>query len=289
MFQESNIEIVPLTPELARHFAEMEKVTTERPLSSTRLKFLESKIRDGVFHGPEWATATVRSLSGKCVRVNGQHSSTALANANGSFPQGLSAIIRRFECDTVDDLPELFAQIDSPKSGRSRLDLHNAHLRMHPELSDVSVSAASVCTAGISLSLRNFKAGRISDEASARLIHMYRDFILWASSFMGRSHIKRPGIVAAMFAMHLRDEDAASAFWRQVDKEDHPMPNHGTRKLAIALRASTIKSADSYRSKVPVNSLTFYAACIDAWNAVRENRTVTHLKFRKVRYVPEAV
>lgn len=79
-----------LTPELATEFATMKGTIGERPIRQARIDMLKNKLADGLFFSPRWAVARIGN---ETVRVNGQHSSTMLAEANGSFPHGMSVII----------------------------------------------------------------------------------------------------------------------------------------------------------------------------------------------------
>lgn len=121
----------PLTEVIAAEFATMPSHRGERPLRRSHVAWLEQKIKSGLFHAPRWAKAT---LGDKTYRVNGQHSSTALAQANGKFPSGLMVVIDQFACDTDSDIADLFAQFDPKQGARTEQEIIMATARQHDDL-----------------------------------------------------------------------------------------------------------------------------------------------------------
>jgi len=75
MFHLSKSEVLPLTPELARQFKEMEPSPTERDLNPARLKMLRDKADKGLLIPFNWSTAV---LGERRLRINGQHSSNVM-------------------------------------------------------------------------------------------------------------------------------------------------------------------------------------------------------------------
>ena len=69
MFHLSKSEVLPLTPELARQFKEMEPSPTERDLNPARLKMLRDKADKGLLIPFNWSTAV---LGERRLRINGQ-------------------------------------------------------------------------------------------------------------------------------------------------------------------------------------------------------------------------
>ena len=59
MFHLSKSEVLPLTPELARQFKEMEPSPTERDLNPARLKMLRDKADKGLLIPFNWSTAVL--------------------------------------------------------------------------------------------------------------------------------------------------------------------------------------------------------------------------------------
>ena len=86
MFTLAKSEVLPLTPDLARQFKDMDPSPTERDLNPARLKMLRDKADKGLLITFNWSTAL---LGDRRLRVNGQHSSNMLCELNGAFPSGL--------------------------------------------------------------------------------------------------------------------------------------------------------------------------------------------------------
>lgn len=282
MFKEVSSKKVPLTPELAREFAEMTPSRGERRLRPGRVAELKTKLDAGLFHSCDWSFA--RTPDGR-VRVNGAHSSTMLASLLAEeFPTGLTATVTEFRCDTQHDIASLFGQFDAPGSVRSSADLHGAHASLHPDLDGMRRAGLSLCTNGITVHWGRGYARRSSQENRARLIHNHVDFIAWACPLTKRKHIQRPGIVAAMFATWNVSPEAANQFWRGVSNEDQK-PGTSTRILADFLKSSIRDRADPETGRA-WSSHAYYAKCIHAWNAWRSNKP-TSLKYYRGRKAPE--
>jgi hypothetical protein len=88
--------------------------------------------------------------------------------------------------------------------------------------------------------------------------------------------LKRLNIVAAMFGTFLKNESDARKFWTEVARggveyED----SHPTTVLDAWLKAA-IESKSQKRELKPAH---FYQGCVFAWNAYREGKTITSIKF----------
>lgn len=268
---------VPLTVALAEEFATMPAFQGERRLKTKRIDYLAAKLENGLFHSPKWAIAW---LNGKKLRVNGQHSSFMLSQANGSFPAGLSAVIDEFVCDTEQDLAELFGQFDAQESIRSTRDICGAHARTIPALAGIADSFINLAVSGIASALR-YKGDleNPTTEERARLAYDYPDFILWAmgDGLMRPRHLSRHPIVGAAFSTYCVNREVATDFWKMVRDETNTDHNHPTRVLARFLRDVSSRGTRPTGHKWEGRSV--YSKCIHAWNAFRRGETITHVKY----------
>jgi hypothetical protein len=107
-----------LTRELAQKYHDMEASPTERELNPGRVKHLTTKIEKGLAVSFCWASATVEQV-GKQLRMNGNHSSSALVGLNGGFPDNLFVHLDEYEVEDIQGLALLFRQFDDRKSSRS--------------------------------------------------------------------------------------------------------------------------------------------------------------------------
>lgn len=275
MHKQLSVKAIPLTPELATEFATMNRSPGERPLKKERVAFLAKKIEDGEFHSPTWAFAWLRGVK---YRVNGQHSSHMLSGANGHFPQGLSAVVYEFSCETDFDLAELFRQFDNPESIRSVGDAVNAHAKIEPELEGISKTAISRAVDGIGQYEKLNHGVRLSHIDRARLTHSHKSFIKWYSKYYCDRAFSPAPVCAAMYATSLVDTEDAAAFWQLAKDESHPSTQHPTRLMAKwlrELRSTRMPNAGPQRKYVATE---IYERCIHAWNAYRAGRDLKQLK-----------
>src|ERR1019366_3574808 len=114
-FRLSHTDVKPLTADLALSFRDMQPSQTEREINPRRLKHLRQKADAGCLVAFHWAIA---EIGGQIVRVNGQHSSNMLCQMDGSFPDGLTAVIETYDVDDNYSLALLFKQFDDRKSSR---------------------------------------------------------------------------------------------------------------------------------------------------------------------------
>ena len=94
MFRLVNAEVKPLTRELAVAFRDMEPSPTERELSSSRVAHLIEKAVNNQLVTFHWSTAR---LGNRILRMNGQHSSSALCELNGEFPENSVVHLDEYE------------------------------------------------------------------------------------------------------------------------------------------------------------------------------------------------
>lgn len=273
---------VPLTREVAEDFATMPSWAGERDLEKWRCKWLEDKLNAGLFYSPSWCKAYYH---GRAVRVDGQHSSHMLADAD-PFPVGLHAIILVYEIDTETELADLFNQFNQRESVRTLGQTINAHAKTEPSIAHIAPTWITKAVAGISHSLNEGRAARMSDTDRARLIHHNTGFIRWAHPFVVCRFMSGGSVVAAMYDTYTKNEDDATEFWNFVRDESHPDRDHPTRTLARLLRELY---ADR-RAKRPAkwNARDVYIKCRHAWNAYRRG-TRTDLKVYRDAAIPAII
>lgn len=271
-----------LTPELAQWMSSLPSLPGDRnregPKGRHRIEYLFSQLRDGKFHGPNWATVLV---NGVLYRVNGGHSSLMLCECNGHFPKGLQVCIQEFACDTIIEAADLFNEFDTQVGARTKPEQTNANARIYAELDSISTKAVGDAVKGIGTALTLAHGVRVSHDDRLRLIHSNQDFIVWCNRFIVRRGMQRAGTVAAMYLMFKKNKDLAAQFWTMVVDESHPVNTHPTRKLAMFLRDC---AADGNK-KSKWSTKAFMVKAIHAWNAYRKN-TTTSLHFQADSGVP---
>jgi hypothetical protein len=270
-------ETKPLTPELAQTFKAMLPSPTERAFDPARAKMLREKAEAGQLITFLWAKA---KMGDKEYRVNGQHSSAVLTELNGQFPQGLKVHMDTYEVNSPDGLASLFRQFDSRKSGRTPTDVSGAYQGLYADLADVSRGAAKLAVEGVAWFDRHVeglpapKGDDIYTLFGKTALH---SFIKWIGEVFSikTPELRKQTIVAAMYGTFDKNEAEARKFWREVSRggvefED----NHPTTVLDTFL-----KSALEDKRKMDLKSPSFYQASIYAWNAYRENKVITSVKY----------
>ncbi len=282
-------ELVMLTPELAAKFAELGRGRGERPFSHERYSFLQNKLENGTFYPPRWRVAYIHSTK-QTVRVDGQHSSKLLANCNGLFPAAMLVIVDRFDCDTEDDLEDLFNEFDSRRSTRTPRDIVFSAASRYENLDDINTRTVVRIINGLAY-LRAIiendaepNARPFGVEQRAKLISHEQEFILFCAEFASSDMLKWDCVISAIYMTWMKGRDAARDFWREVRDESGDRGSQ-TRVLANFLR--DIQSVNNDR-KHPTNRRLVHSKCIHAWNARCENKP-TILRYYHDSPTPEPV
>jgi hypothetical protein len=277
-------KIIPLTPDIALEFATMPTFKGERALRPGLIKHLESRISEGLFHSPKWAFAWMRGVK---YRMNGQHSSNVLCNANGDFPKDLDVIVDEFVCDTEEDLAVLFEQFDNKRSSRTEADIFGAHGRV--ALGDLEIANSEIrdVVNGIAyhLHLRAIESAAQGfhervDVDRMSLIAKYREFFEWRKSIgttkARAKNMARKALGAAVFATWTHNKEAATDFWSQLMSESNPDVDHPTRVLGRFIRDEVIGhrrgGGGNKNSREVWDDRSVYCKCLNAYIAYREGR-----------------
>jgi hypothetical protein len=276
MFQLIKSEVKPLTPELAREFHELTPSPTEREINPARIKMLREKAALGHLVTFHWSAAT---LKGKRMRMNGQHSSTMLSELNGSFPEGLKVHLDDYSVEDEGDLAMLFRQFDERKSSRSAADVSGAYQGLITELHDVPRLSAKLAVDGLAWYQRT-----VSREPTPKGDDIYslfgqatlHPFIKWISEVFSikTPEMKSTPIVAAMYASFMANESEAKRFWHQVAMGGVEFEDNAPATVLDAWLKS-IKEGEIKKKLTPAE---IYQGCVYAWNAYRQERSITGIK-----------
>jgi hypothetical protein len=277
MFKLLSTETKTLTPELAQAFKAMPPSPTERQFDPVRAKLLREKVEAGQAITFNWAIAKVDE---KEYRVNGNHSSTMLSDLNGQFPEGLKVHIDTYKVDSTAGLALLFRQFDYRKGGRTPTDVSGAYQGLYTDLAGVLRGDAKLAVEGVAWFDRHIEglpAPKGDDIYTLFGKTDLHNFIKWIGEVFSikTPELRKQTIVAAMYGSFEKNEAEARKFWREVSRggvefED----NHPTTVLDTFL-----KSALEDKRKIDLKSPSFYQASIYAWNAFRENKTITSVKY----------
>lgn len=279
MFRLTKTESKPLTRDLVLQFKAMKPSPTERDLNPLRVKYLKEKIDAGLAIPFNWAMVT-HNGNGQPLRVNGQHSSTVLAEyEEAAFPSDLTVHLDHYEVDDDSELVWLFRQFDDRKSGRTPADVAGAYQGMHEALRNIPKASAKIAVEGVGYWHKNVECvgGKRGDD-----VYLYMNdesvhpFIIWIGELFDikTPELKRAPIVAAMYATFEANEEDAKKFWHDVARggreyeDSHPTTVLDTwlKKLKEDGREEKMKPAD------------YYQGCIYAYNAFFEGKTIRDIR-----------
>jgi hypothetical protein len=272
MFSKTNVTLETCTSELAREFAAMPGLMGERPLTPSRLAFLNNLRRTGRFASPTWAVVVDQATQTR-YRANGQHSSTMLADLPPEeFPTGLLVTIEEYTTDNFrEDAFQIFNIFDHPRSARTNTDVMGLHRAQYEALAGVDLHTLVGLCNGIAFHEAHREGGQVWSprERGAYLENdTIREFVLWAAEFKPAKHawmLGKAGIVAEMFSTFTADQAAAREFWRLVLTESHPDVEHETRELSTTLKDWTMRpriKQDRFRREVARNWRRYHRSLI---------------------------
>jgi hypothetical protein len=265
-----------LTPDVIKNFRDVKASPTERELDPSRVKHLRRKADDGQLVTFHWVLAKHK---GELIRMNGQHSSTMLAELDGQLPTGLKVHLEEYDVDNGDALAVLFRQFDDRKSSRSPADISAVYQGLQPALVSVDKKMAKLAIDGYAWFQRNVEevAPPIGDGVYALFnVAELHPFIAWIAEVQTSKtrEMQTKPVVAAMFGTFNTNEQAARTFWDEVsrggdpDQEDQP-------QTVLDKWLRTLYEEGKGDDFGPRN---YYQGCVYAWNASRENKHVTSIK-----------
>lgn len=280
-------KVLDLTPEVVKEFRQIEATPTERLLNDKRVEHLNDKIDSGLCVTFHWVTA---ELNGKLRRINGQHSSTALAQRcmlvvdgnvlvdENRWPKGLKVHREHYAVDNDEWLVMLFRQFDDRASGRSPLDVSGAYQGLYPELYNVDRKIAKLAIDGYIWYTRNVEGVPVAmgdDVYSKFKDHGLYPMIQWLNELLvGRcSEMKVPSVIAAVVGTYMVNESSARDFWNGVvnlaDGADDSSPPALLSQWLLQIKAGKVAKPR------PAN---IYQGCISAWNAYRAGKGLVTIR-----------
>lgn len=280
MFRLVKSEVKDLTLPLAQEFRDLTPSPTERELNPARVKHLAEKAEAGQLVTFLWATA---KLGNQRFRMNGQHSSTMLCDLNGKFPKGLKVHHDEYEVADEGDLAVLFRQFDDRKSGRTAGDVAGAYQGLFEPLRSVPKGAAKIAVDGVAWWRRNVEG--IAVPAGDGVYELFGEsglhsFVRWVGDVFSikTPELKRIQIVSAMYATFTANETGARTFWEQVARGGVEYEDNAPSTILDGWLKS-IADKENRDAALKLKPANFYQACIYAWNAFREDKTIKDVKF----------
>lgn len=285
VFELKGSETVPLTRGLAEEMRGMKPSPTERALDKNRVAYLKDRAEAGLLVPFTWSKAKV---NGEWMRMNGQHSSEMLCGLpEDSFPTELFVHMDEYTVRDYNGLATLFQQFDPRRSSRTPTDVAGAYKGLHKELNDVPLPIAKLGVDGVNYYFKRV-LGKLVGTGDSKY-ETFGDqniwpFLLWLPEIFSikTPELKRPEVVAAMYATFDTNEVGAMSFWKDVAAGGNDATeNHPTMTLDEWYKRA---KEETDRKKKP-KPHEFYQAGICAWNAFRDERALVTIK--KVKADPE--
>jgi hypothetical protein len=270
------------TKALSNEWASMSSIPHDRPLSERRIEIYRVALKEGAFRPVTWAKA-VCDEDDMIYRVNGKHTSTLFANFDGDLP---FVTIESYQCDTLEDLPRLYATFDSRTQSRTSGDINRTFAASNATLSRIPAFTINAIVSGLGYGMWQDQSYSRQPVERAELMLENVDFALWFYSIAGTvkpAILFRSPVVGAMFNTWSKNKTQATTFWRSVQDGTGEVDSP-ERKLERWLLVNNMirgKGEGNPNSR-KASPREFYVKCLLAWNAWRKQENTT------LRYVATA-
>lgn len=280
-------ETRPITRELAQHFQNMRQVDAERKMKPQRLAQLARLIRSGGIKCFDWAVAHIANEE---IRVNGNHSSSLLAKTDTVIPPGATAVIQRYDCDTMADVVQLWGMFDSTISTRNKGENLAIFAKSVPGLEGVNQEAITLVQSALVLDHSSSSQSVLTTADRNQLVAANVPYARWFATvyrMQGKTKIfKRSGVAYASLLMFRKDEARATEFWLEVANGSNPNQHSGSRHLReYLLVRPTRPGVKSEKNGTAWEDLA--KNCVHCWNLWRKGETVKYL--RSGKGMPKAI
>jgi len=175
----------------------------------------------------------------------------------------------------------LFRQFDDRKSNRSPGDVASAYQGLYEGLHDVPKGPAKMAVEGACWYDRNIE-GLPPVSGDDQYIRFGEPGLHGFIRFVGElftiktPELRRQTIVAAMYGTFTKNEAEARKFWAEVARGGEEYAENAPSTILDAwLKAM----AEKRGAKTEVKPANLYQGCVFAWNAYRESKTISTIKY----------
>jgi hypothetical protein len=256
----------------------------ERPLDKKWANELTTRIVNGFPVSFQWAVAELQQNGGIIrLRVNGQHSSWALAKllVENGLPPSLCIHLDTYAVQDESGAVQLFRQFDARKSARSTEDISGAYQCFQPALVNCNRGILMKGVQGITWYRREVQKRHVHTGDDIYVLFddsRLHPFFLMTHDILkdGKSNeLKQVPVLAAAYGTWLQDAKGAAEFWRLTAQGT----NRNGADAAMDLEAELIRLRDrEERAKEKPNQAQIYAKCARAWLAYVDGSRVSNFK-----------
>lgn len=280
--QVGQVQVVKPSDEVVNQFATLEQTTLDRPVSPARLEYHRQQLARGRFlHPPTWASVYCRH-NGKRYRVNGKHTSLVLREVPYAARPAVTLV--HYECDTPDEVADLFNTFDTRETTRTVTDVNRAVFNANDALKGYPVRLANGMTSGVCIvkavktewaegrQVDFNKLTRATNAAErARAVAEYTGTALWVRDNLNTLKtviFERAAVLAAVILTREASQQEAEGFWLAVRDGTDPNPKAPTRVLRDYLLATRVAAGAAGRGRT-ASQREMLTKCLKAWNAAR--------------------
>ncbi len=297
MFKEiEKPRLVKITHNIARAWKDMARFPHDREIQPARMEFLKKAVAAGEFRGSEWVSAHCKA-TGLTYRLNGKHTSYVLVDAfeSDQAPKDIMALVRHYECETLEDCARLYATFDAKQSTRTRSDIIRGFANANPEFEVIPQSLLSIIAGGMAYSKWEATSQHRSVVDCAMLLLEFPEFTLWCATMLQgdnkyAKHIKRKAVIAAMTRTWFKAKDKAKEFWGYI-REDCDLPKNSPVRMLYRWLLSTSLNAGgktAMTGKVASSAREMLGRCITCWNHWRKGTEAKQIVYHRTAPIPQA-
>jgi hypothetical protein len=269
--------------ELATKHANLSPSPVERKLEPGRVKKLVWVIRHGLHIPFCWATV---EWEGKRLRMNGQHSSTAIVEIGSELPDSLSFHVDHYEATSRGGMVELFRQFDQRWSGRTANDIAGAYQGLTPDLADCNRRAMKSAAEAVAWVLKNVEGleGIPSGDDTYDLFsaERYWPFFRWFDGIYNhRPELLHKQVIAAMYHTYEASQSSATQFWREISFGQEHFTDDSKPGAVLIGELIRAREDRDFKEKEFETISAYYKKSIKAWNAFCNGDRISTLKVAK--------
>jgi len=282
MFKLVSTRTRTLTTKLAQEFMAMQPFPGDRPLSQTRLRYLESEVAAERFHGCVWATFECDE-DGQVYRVNGKHTSHLFADPSFNLPH-VRITIKCFSGITMRDGAECYQTFDDSSCSHTASDVNRSVAGCIDDLAIVPNRIISLCVQGMSIITFGIdygtRRGGMGKKDRAALLYNNVAFCLFVRELATDSDsfnmLRRGPVAGAMFSNYRESPELATEFWTAVRDGTSVSPESPDRVLQRYLMTKNLNIGAGVRGGITkkrhVTRQEMHEFCLSSWVKWLEER-----------------
>lgn len=278
---------IDLTPAKAKEFLRY-NYEYQRPLNENRMKLLRHELECGRMQTTQ---IRVAHLNGKTIMTDGQHSCHLVVRTKSP----LAAVVTHYQCDSMDDVSALYNTHNPPISVRSLWDKVSSRVQVLGL--PWSSKSRNLLVSGLLVVQQNFiRKDLYKLRNHTDRIEMIDDNIregnfiyeiIDSDGTAASKHLQRKEVAAAMIVTWRKCQRDALEFWTKA-RSGEMLAQKDPRAILLKFLCSISRRRDRYSANTDFASgHEILCRCIGAWNAHRENRKITQIKYYKNKDVPK--